>query len=196
MLGVILCGGQSTRMGKDKGTIHSHSVTWAKLAADKFSALSLRVVLSVNARQYTDYSHTFKDTLLIKDSIEIAVKGPLAGILSVHTTYPEDDLFVLACDMPLMDTRMLEKLLAIYRDQPTAPGYVYLNTHEPEPLCAIYAAKGLAYILHLINEEQLTKYSMKFVLEQLQPITTRLAEDEKKYFLNINTPCELGGLQS
>jgi molybdopterin-guanine dinucleotide biosynthesis protein A len=35
MLGIILCGGQSLRMGRDKGLLKLEAKTWAQTAIDK-----------------------------------------------------------------------------------------------------------------------------------------------------------------
>jgi molybdenum cofactor guanylyltransferase len=193
MLGVILCGGQSTRMGTDKGLIKSGPNTWAQNAADKISSLNLNVFLSVNAIQYSGYQSQFKEARLIKDNEGLKVRGPLAGVLSVHVQYPEDDLLVLACDMPLMETILLNELLSVYREHPTADAYVFTKDGEPEPLCAIYTAKGLSYIIHLLNANELTKHSMRFVLEQIHTFTIPLDDEQKKYFRNFNANAEING---
>lgn len=115
MLGVVLCGGQSSRKGTDKGLIKLNANTWAQAAVDKMLLLKLKVVLSVNATQYNDYQSIFNTAQLIIDNDDLLVRGPLAGVLSVHLQYPEEDSFVLACDMPLMETNMLPQLLLAYR---------------------------------------------------------------------------------
>src|SRR6202012_3284429 len=102
MLGVVLCGGQSSRMGQDKGLIATQTTNWAGLALEKLSSLNIPVVLSVNNRQKTSYQAIFSDKLLIADNPELSLKGPLAGILSIHLQYPTEDLFILACDLPYM----------------------------------------------------------------------------------------------
>jgi len=194
MLGVILCGGQSTRMGTDKGMIKLHANTWAQTAVDKMASLNLKVLLSVNENQYNDYLSVFEEASLIKDNAELPVKGPLAGVLSIHVQYPSEDLFVLACDMPLMDTVMLNELLSKYHNQPNADAYIFTNDGEPEPLCAIYKAKGLAHIIDLLNAKELTRHSMKFMLEHLETFATSLKDEQKKYFRNFNAHAELNGL--
>ncbi len=194
MLGLILCGGQSTRMGTDKGLIKLHANTWAQTAVDKISSLNLDVLLSVNALQYNDYLSVFKESQLITDNDNLKLKGPLAGVLSVHTRNPTEDLFVLACDMPLMETTLLKDLLSVYREHPTADAYVYTNEDEPEPLCAIYTAKGLSYIIHLLNAKELTRHSMKFMLEHIHTFPIPLTNEQKKYFRNFNAHAELNGL--
>lgn len=194
MLGVILCGGQSTRMGTDKGLIKLHANTWAQTAVDKIALLHLNVLLSVNAKQYKDYLAVFTQAQLVKDDDSLQLGGPLAGVLSVHLQYPTKDLFVLACDMPLMETTMLQELVTVYNEHPNADAYTFTNDDEPEPLCAIYTAKGLAYILHLLQAKELTRHSMKFMQEHINTFTIPLTEEQKKYFRNFNAHAELNGL--
>ena len=65
MLGLILCGGQSQRMGSDKGLMKLHEKSWAQLAADKLAAAGIPVKLSVNEQQLSLYADIFsKDELL------------------------------------------------------------------------------------------------------------------------------------
>jgi molybdenum cofactor guanylyltransferase len=194
MLGVILCGGNSTRMGSDKGLLKLHANTWAKTAADKISELQLPVYFSVNANQYPEYSGIFPAEQLIKDNDTLKMRGPLYGVLSVHLQYPSEDLFILACDIPLMETPLLKDLLNQYQQNSSADAFVYSNDGEPEPLCGIYKAKGLAHINRLYQSDQLPKHSMKYMLEHLSTQQIPIKEDQKKYFRNFNAHAELNGL--
>jgi len=194
MLGVILCGGKSTRMNSDKGMLTSSGNKWVKVAADKVSNLNIPLVVSVNITQHNDYSSLFVSSQLITDNETLKIKGPLCGVLSVHLQYPLEDLLVLACDMPLMDTIILNELLNIYKEHSSADAFVFTNDGEVEPLCGIYTAKGLAYILKLYREDKLIKHSMKFMIEHINSFTIPITEEQKKYFKNINTHAELNGL--
>ena len=206
MLGVILCGGQSTRMGSDKGLLKAslppkggnmlahEALTWAQTAVDKIAELQLLVVLSVNAKQYTGYSAIFSQHQLITDNDSLQMKGPLCGLLSVHIQYPDEDLFILACDMPLMETNLLKELLSGYRHQISPDVFIYTHDGEPEPLCGIYKAKGLAHIYSLYQSRQLPKHSMKYMLEHIATHSIPLPDDKKKCFRNFNAHAELNGL--
>src|SRR6266542_3948944 len=108
MTGVVLCGGQSTRMGTDKGLLVHQSITWAQRAADKLAQLNLPVVLSINEQQQIAYASSFDTALLITDNKDLLIGGPLRGIVSVHLQYPTEDLFVLACDMIDMNKKYLK----------------------------------------------------------------------------------------
>ena len=193
MLGVILCGGQSTRMGTDKGLIKTDGATWAQTAAGKMAALHLPVLLSVNKDQYNSYTTVFTAAQLVKDIEAIDVKGPLLGLLSMHIKHPSNDFFILACDMPLMETTTLKQLYGEYEKQ-TADAYVFTNNGVPEPLCAIYTAAALLHILQLLQTNQLARHSMKYALEQVSTFSVPLTENQKIYFQNFNALAELNDL--
>ena len=163
MLGIILCGGQSVRMGTDKGLLKLEAKTWAQTAIDKMAALNIPVKISVNKQQYPEYAAVFSPDDLIADNTLLLLKGPLLGLLSCHLSFPDKDLFILACDMPLMETAILTDLTNKFRQFPNADAYVFTNDNEREPLCGIYTAKGLSSIISLLKNGQLTKYSMKFM---------------------------------
>src|SRR5215212_9639839 len=99
MIGVILAGGQSTRMGRDKGLLKQNDVTWSEIAASKLALLQIPVFCSVNQWQLEVYSKIFLAGNLIVDDECIFVKGPLLGLLSIHQKFPDEDVLVLACDM-------------------------------------------------------------------------------------------------
>lgn len=194
MTGVVLCGGQSTRMGTDKGLLKLHANTWAKTAVDKLAILSVPVVLSVNLLQYEDYATIFPADQLIKDNESLKLRGPLCGVLSVHLEYPKEDLVVLACDMPLLEPDLFKELLASYKQESGFDAFVYSNDGEPEPLCGIYKSSGLAHIMKLYQSGKLPKHSMKFMLEHISSKLIPLPDEQKKSFRNFNAHAELNGL--
>jgi molybdopterin-guanine dinucleotide biosynthesis protein A len=181
-------------MGTDKGLLKLQTSTWAQSAVDKITGLQLPVVLSVNSDQYAAYTTIFSNQSLITDNNSLQLKGPLCGVLSVHIQYPLEDLLVLACDMPLMETGILNELMAHARQDKTGDAFVFTNDGEPEPLCSIYMSKGLAHILHLYHTGQLSKHSMKYMLEHIATRFIPLPEEQKKLFRNFNAHAELNGL--
>ena len=193
MLGVVLCGGQSSRMGSDKGLLKLESITWAQAAANKLGALSLPVLVSVNNNQFNDYNKLFPAHQLVTDTTLLQLKGPLLGVLSAHLHKTTEDLLILACDLPLMEISILNELISMYEQQ-QAEAYIFTNDNEPEPLCGIYTARGLAQIVSLYNNDQLTRHSMKFILGHLSTYYKPMSDEQKKYFRNFNAHASLNGL--
>jgi molybdopterin-guanine dinucleotide biosynthesis protein A len=194
MLGVILCGGKSTRMGSDKGLLKLENKTWAQTAVDKLATLQIPIKLSINKNQYNDYAAVFSPSDLITDDETLQLGGPLAGTLSAHLQNPDEDIFILGCDMLLMEPFLLKELLQSYQSDPLADAFVFTNDGEPEPLCSIYKVSGLAAVLAMYHSQQLTKHSMKFMLYHIKMFTIPITEDHKKYFRNFNAYAELNGL--
>lgn len=194
MLGIILCGGQSLRMGSDKGLLKLQAKTWAQTAIDKITTLHIPVKLSVNNKQYPEYAKIFSEEHLVADKTSLPLGGPLLGLLSCHIQYPAEDLFALGCDMPLMESSLLNELNTRYKQQPSHEAYIYTNDGEPEPLCGIYTSKGLMKIVDMMHNGRLIKHSMKFMIDHLDVNTIAVTDEQKKYFRNFNAHAELNGL--
>ena len=191
MQGIVLCGGKSMRMGTDKALINTTGIPWAQSAANKLAQLTVQVSLSVNEDQYNFYASAFRGNAIIKDNSSLQVYGPLSGLLSVHLQHPLEDIFVLACDMPLMESPVLAELYSFYQTNKNADAYIFTNDNEAEPLCGIYCAKGLAAILKMHQQNKLPKHSIKFILSQLNVQYVPIKENQKKYFTNFNSPADL-----
>ena len=193
MTGLILCGGHSIRMGNDKGLLKPDGITWAQAAINKLAELQLPISLSVNVQQYNNYTAAFDGIDIIEDNASLQLKGPLLGVLSAHLQYPLQDFFVLACDMPLMETSVLKELYDLYKQPNQYDAFVYTNDGEPEPLCGIYCAKGLASILNMYQENKLVRHSMKFMLYHLSVCFIAINDEQKKCFKNFNAHADLNG---
>ena len=192
-------------MGSDKGLLKAplppkrgnmlthEAKTWAQTAIDKMMVVNIPVKLSVNRKQHDDYAAVFSANNLIIDDDSLSLRGPLLGVLSCHIQHPAEDLFILACDMPLMEPSLLKELYQQYQSS-AADACLFTNESEPEPLCAVYSAKGLSVILTMLRNNELTKHSMKFMLDHLTVHSIALKEEQKKYFRNFNAHAELNGL--
>lgn len=192
MKGIVLCGGQSLRMGKDKGLlIGSKKITWAQQAFSLLSKFEMEVAFSINHSQFSTYKRVFFSHTLIPDTNGLNAKGPLTGILSAHLLYTKDDLMVLACDMIEMRLEVLTNLRQQYQQNPGFDAYVFKDKFMQEPLCAIYTAKGLHKLAEKLKKNQLEKFSMMYALDQMNVMYMPIVPDYKKAFLNMNTVSDL-----
>jgi molybdenum cofactor guanylyltransferase len=194
MLGLILCGGKSSRMGTDKGLILHNSFTWATTAAKKLASLDIPVVFSINSEQESDYKKSLPAEVLVKDNSTLLIKGPLAGLLSSHLLKPTEDIFVFACDLLQMQTHLLQELLLASLNQPGFGAYLFKNENEYEPLCGIYKAAALAGIYTLYQQNSLSRHSMKFALEHLRVFSIPVKEHNLIFFKNFNSHADRNGL--
>jgi molybdenum cofactor guanylyltransferase len=189
LLGVVMCGGLSTRMGRDKGLIRKDNVTWAEIAFNNLAAIDIPVYVSVNEFQVSAYKKIFGINNLIVD--DNGLNGPLKGLMAVHRQFPEKDLFILASDMINMNPDLLEALRMTYFQKRNYNFYVYKNDAELEPLCGIYTAEALDRIWNDYLSKQLPKHSMKFILSSGSLVALSVPHEKKTCFANHNEPSDL-----
>lgn len=134
LYGLVLGGGKSTRMKRDKAAIEYRGVPQVRFASSLLEAFCERVFVSNRAEQAAQPA--FDGLEQIHD--RFVDFGPMGGILSAMHTHPQAAWLVLGCDLPFVDGATLRKLIA-ERD-PLLQATCYLSAHDglPEPLCALY----------------------------------------------------------
>jgi molybdopterin-guanine dinucleotide biosynthesis protein A len=182
ILGAVLCGGQSKRMGTDKGLIAFEGTIRAKYVAQKLSSFNIPVVFSVNELQVTEYAIHIPADQLIVDSVD--VEGPLKGLLSIHASFPENNLLLLACDMLDLDQHTIQQIIKVYETEPGYDFYVYQDEKYAQPFCGIYTAKSLRSLLLKAGEHIVTQFSMQHMLDEGN--TKRIPIEDHKAFRNYN----------
>lgn len=142
LVALVLCGGESRRMGRDKGLMLKDGMPWAQFTGQRLAGYG-RVFYSIHPRQQEAYAAVLPADRLIVDSLDIP--GPLNGLLSAHELMPEADLLLVACDMLDMDQATLERLVAAYQaaDVTKADFFAYGDERLWQPFGCIYTSRGL-----------------------------------------------------
>jgi len=132
--GLVLAGGASTRMQRDKAALLYHGKPQLRWTYDLLTNVCQRVFVSVRANQTQDPVRAALPQIV--DRLE--ERGPIAGIVAAQQAHPEVAWLVVACDLPFLSRATLDHLLA-HRD-PARCATAYRSSHDslPEPLCAIY----------------------------------------------------------
>ena len=134
--GLVLAGGESRRMGRDKALLcYSGESTQLEQTVDLLSKICQKVFVS----QRKDQSFPIPSRAeVVFDSIG-SVRGPLCGILSAMQAFPQAHWLVLACDLPFVTLSTLEKIItSFHASDPRLTAYRSSSDGLPEPLCAIY----------------------------------------------------------
>ena len=185
LLGVVLCGGESRRMGRDKGLLITDGIPWAERMAEKLEPLGIRVVISINRGQYESYSAHLPGRTLVVDRLGVA--GPMEGLLTVHAGYPDRDLLLLACDLQDLDEPILSALIKSYAGdiERRAAAYAYADAEGMQPLCAIYTRGMLSSQLRRVEAGETIDLRMRSLL--IGEGTRVLATVPDRVFKNYNT---------
>ena len=182
LLGVVLCGGESKRMGSDKGLLQLNGKTWAEHIADKLTEQNLPVIISINEKQLDSYKKVFAEKDLIVD--RLPMHGPLNGLLTVHQNFPGKDILLMACDLIDMDKTILQELINAYENN-EAEYFAYEEDNFFQPLCAVYTSKALQSLQERLLNGSLANYSFQYILNNSH--THRLHTSFQKAFTNYNS---------
>jgi molybdopterin-guanine dinucleotide biosynthesis protein A len=179
MNGLVLAGGKSLRMGRDKGLITLHQKPQREHMFDLLSEVCNKVFVSCNSQQDIP-----KHLNPLHDRFEI--NSPLNGILSALTSDPQSAWLVVAVDMPLVTKEVLQHLINNRRRNAAVTCYWDSDHQYPEPLLSLWEAGVHVSLLEFYNRGK--KSPREFLMETrttiLEPVTSTL-------HLNINTQEEL-----
>jgi len=189
VLGIVMCGGMSSRMGTDKGLMKQEGKYWAEIIAEKFSRLGIEYVFSINASQKMSYHNAMGyDKIFIEDNQSV-FQGPLKGLMSVHEKYSDKNLIPIACDMIFFKEELLASELVNYTSDisPNPMAFKRVNSNFFETFGAIYTVQLLSE-LNLENET-----SKDLSLQKLlnSAATHIIATNDSKSFINLNAPKDL-----
>lgn len=134
LYGLVLAGGRSTRMERDKAMLEYAGRSQLERAVELITPLVEHVFVSVRPDQTADPLRA--RFAQIVDAGDVA--GPIAGIMAAQARHPDAAWLVVACDLPLLDQATLEHLLRSRRPERQATAYRSSHNGLPEPLCAIY----------------------------------------------------------
>lgn len=180
LLGAVLAGGQSRRLGRDKASEFIHGISLVERAAAVLESTCAKVIV-VSARSDTPSGRWE----LISDQWDDC--GPLGGIeaaLSHASERGYDAVFLLACDLPLVDARTVQTIVAAAGvaaaaapEREGVPGF--------EPLCALYKASCLAVVRELLVSGTRAAQALFHGVDGV------LVASLSAVFLNVNTQEDL-----
>jgi molybdopterin-guanine dinucleotide biosynthesis protein A len=140
-MGLVLAGGLSLRMGRDKGSLEFQGASLIDRAVAALQAFAEPVRVSVRRLQAAEAPYRRYTPLIDSDG----VAGPAAGLLAAWEVHPAAALLVLAVDMPRVDRATLSRLV-----EGRAPGRLATAFRHPdgtpEPLCAVWEPRAAAAV--------------------------------------------------
>ena len=146
LYGLVLAGGKSQRMGKDKGQIDYHGKPQRLFMADILNEICDETFLSVRsskneaATEYPFLEDTFYDL------------GPFGAIASAFRHRPNAAWLVIACDLPLLDLETLDFLVKNRNPSAIATAFNSPVNEFPEPLISIWEPRSYPILLQFLAQ--------------------------------------------
>lgn len=180
----ILAGGQSKRMGRDKAFLEVGGRRVIDRVLDVVAPLTNDLFISTNTpEQYREFG-----LRLVQDVYPD--KAALGGIFSVIRAAEHERVLVVACDMPFLNRRLLDRLIEL---APTADVVVPLiNPPQPETLHAVYSQSCLPAIENrlLANRLRIIGFFSEVSVHYVPREEVARLDPNFYSFLNMNTPEE------
>lgn len=166
--GIVLAGGQATRMGGvDKGWVEWHGVPLIQHVLQRLSPQVDDVIISANRslNQYQVLGHP-----VVTDTLP-DFSGPLAGIAAALAVCRHDWALVVACDCPLLPLDLCQTLR---------------NAHHHAPLRLVHDGAQHQPLFMLLHRQLLP--SLHTALSQQQYKVGQWARAQSALTVQINTP--------
>lgn len=173
MIGVILAGGRSRRMGLDKASVEVAGRTMLDWVVAATSAVCDEVVVSGRAAA---------DLRVLADPGP-PHRGPLVGLVAAQAAFPADQLLLVAVDQPWVRAATLEELRDLAGDLAVVP----VDSGVRQTTCAVYPPN----LSGLAAEELAGSGSLQSLLDlaSFQPVLDwrEWGEDGRSWF-SADTP--------
>jgi molybdopterin-guanine dinucleotide biosynthesis protein A len=187
MTSIILAGGRSSRLGRNKALQIIGGRSLIQRVVDRLAAVSTEIIIATAHGEEIPCS---SDVRLRTVADTHPGKGPLAGIYSGLTASSSPCAIVVSCDTPFVSVGLLEYMTRIY------PGFdivVPRMKEKVEPLCAVYSKNCVDPIRELLKQNELK------IIELYSLVTVRYIEEaeidrfdpEHLSFFNINDQLDL-----
>jgi len=203
--GVILAGGENTRMPVLKGFIEVNGEKIIERNVRIYKHLFNEVFISTNSPEH----YLYLGVPLFGDIYN--VRGPLTGIFTTLLNSSNKWIFISACDMPFLDEGLI-RYMASKRDSydAVAPCYNVLRQQKPSSFTNKDQKGDYIEPLFAFYSKHLTKYMERAILANNTGAKDFLSNKKVKYininkiksidadgrsFINLNTPEDVEGVQ-
>jgi len=170
---IILAGGQSRRMSRDKASLPVNGQTLLEQVIRQLASHFKEIIISISKGQYYELNNVRQ----VEDRYENA--GPLAGLLTGLQASSSDISLVVPCDQPEVDLGIVRDMLQALGRQDLV--YLRLDGQIPHPLFALYRRSLLPVIERLIKERKL---SVLYLLAEVNSLALDVPAGRLPWHLN------------
>ncbi len=182
---VVLCGGQSRRMGTNKAFLKIGGKYIIEGLIEKLKDISENILVVVDKREKYAQITKYGGVRILED--EQKNFGPVEGIRVGLTHSSEALSFICACDMPLVDPKCVEELHRWVQEGIDC--VIPVVNGKNHPLHGFYSRRILPVV------EELVSAGKHRIVEIFKRVNTRFVEsfgcDMERSIVNLNYPSEV-----
>jgi len=186
IVGIVLSGGKSKRMGQEKGLVQYQGKALIEYAIETLKPLCHELVISTANDDYAYLTYP-----MIAD--EIPDCGPIGGINTCMKTTDADIYLVISCDTPHVPTDLFVDLIAQLKGNAVVP---VDETGRKQPLAACYSSQASSFFQEALEFGNLKMMSL---LSKLNPLYFDPDSKARYYrsdiFSNLNSLNDIQGIK-
>ena len=180
--GIILAGGKSSRMRREKGLILFEGKPFLQHIIDAIKPLVTEIIIVSSNPDYDQFA--FKR---VEDVFQDA--GPIAGLHAGLSNSKTKNNLVLSCDVPMITTDLMSKLIQYQNEDYDI--IQFESRGKTIPLIALYKKRCASKCIDFLSKGE--KRLRKLVLS-LNTKTISIKENEHFLVKNINTVEDLNAI--
>ena len=179
---IVLAGGQSSRMGRDKAMLEIEGKSLLQRVCEIAALLTPEVYV------LTAWPDRYRSTLTEKSKFLVEYNpgcGPLVALTQGLKEIAAEWILLLACDLPLLNAQIIQKWASQLTDfPPSTLAVVPYQNPRWEPLCGFYRQQSLPSLQSFIDKGG---RSFQVWLNQIPAIPLPVGEQEAVMLSNCNT---------
>ena len=192
LYGLIMCGGNSQRMGTDKSMLAYYGKPQSYYLYEMLRPFCEKVFISCNEKQVAAIDAGYQ---ILTDLPCYKGIGPMAGLLTAFSHYPKNDFIIIGCDYPFLTGTELAGFISMCKKEKVA---AFFNRKENlyEPLLAFYPSDTGDMLKEMHASQQ---YSLQYFLrmndaakyhpvDERSMISVDTSEDHVNTISMINKP--------
>ena len=177
--GLVVIGGNSSRMGTDKSLLQYYTKQQRYHVYDMLDPFCAEVFISCNALQSNTIEPGYS---FLTDLPQYNNIGPMAAILSAFTKFPNKNILLIGCDYPFLTAEELQQFSDFCKDKSKAASFYNEEENMYEPLLAWYPYPCFKQLKIMYEAKQ---YSLRHFL--LESKAEKFFPSNKRSIISIDT---------
>ena len=184
--GVILAGGESRRMGRNKALMHLGDETLIARTLKRLRIVTDEIILVSNsAHLYTELGVQVYEDLVTNS-------GALGGVYTGLSYAANNAVLCIACDMPILQPKLMRYLVSVLGEYDAVVPYtqgVKESNPKLQTLCAVYSRHCRQVIRQMLDEGELRLHALcdRVTVRMVPPDEWQNFDPKGLSFVNINT---------